>query len=241
MAIEGEAQFCGTGLDPLEMQLEQRHTFVWSETHRFDQVGPGGVKPHETALDQAFAPFGQRLAIGHDRAADAQHRAAAAILTRGKPQGADRHVESGIAIGVDPPDRPAIGAARITLDLVDQLHRPDLGRAGNRTAGKQRADHVDRAFARQQVGADRGGHGVDCRIALNRKGPFDLDRSGLCHARQVVAEQVDNHQVLGPVLDRCGEFLGKSTVLRGIAATRTRAFHRLGSDGAVLLGKEQFG
>src|SRR5690349_12490716 len=40
------------------------------------------------------------------------------------------------------PDGAGIDAARIRLELVDDLHGADLGRAGYRAAWEQRAEHV---------------------------------------------------------------------------------------------------
>ena len=58
----------------------------------------------------------------------------------------DRHVHvagvAQVAAGA------AVDAALDGLELVDQLHRPDLGRAGERAGGKGRLQHVDVASSR---------------------------------------------------------------------------------------------
>ncbi len=62
---------------------------------------------------------------------------------------------------LDPPrlkiaDRAGVEAAAVGLELVDDLHGADLGRAGDRAAGKEGPDHVDRAGAWSQPPLDRG-------------------------------------------------------------------------------------
>ena len=51
---------------------------------------------------------------------------------------ADRDVQRHRAVEADVADRPGVDAARRRLQLVDDLHRPDLRRPGDRAAGKRR-------------------------------------------------------------------------------------------------------
>ena len=64
--------------------------------------------PHEPSFDQTLAPFGQASRIRDDRRSHAQHRRAPAAFARGQAQGADCHIEGGIAsaIGVAASIRP---------------------------------------------------------------------------------------------------------------------------------------
>ena len=55
-------------------------------------------------------------------------------------QRADRHVEGRPPVRRRPADRAAIGVARPGLELADDLHRPQLRRAGHRAAGKERRE-----------------------------------------------------------------------------------------------------
>ena len=55
-------------------------------------------------------------------------------------------------------------------------------------------------------------------------------RAGRADPGQVVAHQVDDHQVLGPILWRAGELGGQGGVLGGVAPARPRALDRLGLD-----------
>ena len=79
------------------------------------------------------------------------------------------------------------------------------------------------------------------RIAFDREGLLDLHAAGLGHAAEIVAHQIDDHQVLGLVLDRSGEFGGELGILLGGAATRTGAFHRLDLGRTALQREEQLG
>ena len=239
MAIKREAQFRRARLDPFQVQFQQRNAVFRGEAHRLDQIASGGVETHETPFDQALAPFGQCLTIRDDGRADPQHRLAAPVFARRQPQGADCHIERGIASGIDPANGAAIRPARIAFHRIDQFHRPDLGRAGDRTAREQRTQQVCRAAPRLQPRPHRGDHLVDRGIAFDRKGPVHLDAARLGHAGQVVAHQVDDHQVLGPVLDRGGELLRQPRVFRAVAAARARALHRFDQRRPVARGKEQ--
>src|SRR5690606_19130442 len=143
---------------------------------RLDQVVPPGGAAGEAALDQALSPLGHALAVGDDGTADAEHRVVPLVLAGGEADRADRDVESRVAIGVYSPDAAAIGPARIALDLLDQLHRPNLWRAGDRAAGKQRLDHLGRAASFLQLRRDRRGHGVQGWTGFDGERPPDPHR-----------------------------------------------------------------
>jgi hypothetical protein len=178
-----------------------------------------------------------KLAVRDDGRTDPEHGPSRRI----EAQGADCHIESGVTSGVDPPDRAAIGPARVALELGDQLHRADLGRPGDRAAGEDRADQVGSAQAFAQPSANGRGHLVDRRVALDGKGPLDSHAAGLGDAAEVVTHQVDDHQVLGAVLDAFDERGGRIGVAHLVEIARARAFHRLGGDRALVERDEQLG
>ena len=71
-------------------------------------------------------------------------------------QGADGDVGAQRPVIAEMHDRAAIDAARLRLELVDDLHGADLRRAGDRAAGKARR-HADRAHrVRASVAAHDG-------------------------------------------------------------------------------------
>ena len=84
-------------------------------------------------------------------------------------------------------DRPAVGAALDRLELVDDLHRADLGRARERAGGQRRAHRVHR----RDVLAHRPRHRRDdvdhVRVDLDGHQLVDLDAAVLADPAQVVA------------------------------------------------------
>ena len=99
----------------------------------------------------------------------------AAALARLQHQGPDRDIERRFAVRRNPADRAGIDAARRLLEPGDDLHRPDLGSAGDRAAGEDRLDHVDRPKPVLELGGDGRGHLVDGRIGLDREQVRHLD------------------------------------------------------------------
>ena len=63
-------------------------------------------------------------------------------------------------------------------------------------------------------------------IGLRLEGPRDPHAAGGGEARQVVAHQIKDHQVLGPLLGVEGEGPGRSAVALRILAPRRRTLHR---------------
>jgi hypothetical protein len=97
------------------------------------------------------------------------------------------------------------------FELVDDLHRADLGRTGQRAGREGGAQHVQVAHAVLQQALDVADDVHHVRIALDREGLGDLHAAGLGDAADVVARQVDQHQVLGALL-RVGLQFGSSAL-----------------------------
>ncbi|KOF54095.1 hypothetical protein AD428_09230 [Achromobacter sp. DMS1] len=125
--------------------------------------------------------------------------------------------------------RAAVDAAAHGLELVDDLHGLDLGRAGERAGGEGRAQHVHAAHARVQVAGDVGHQVHDVRVALDDHGVADFHRAYPRHAAHVVAGQVDQHDVLGDFLGIGPQLRGQGGVFLGRAAALARAGQ--GTDG----------
>src|SRR5690606_6890637 len=89
----------------------------------------------------------------------------------------------------------AVDAAAHGFQLVDDFHGADFGRAGQRAGRESRPQHVDVAHAVVQFAAHVGHQVHDVGIALDGHGVRDLDRAGLGNAADVVAGQVDEHDV----------------------------------------------
>ena len=110
----------------------------------------------------------------------------------------DRGVE--VAVPGEVADRAAVGAALDRLQLVDDLHRPHLGRAGERAGGQRRAQHVHRPDPLAQRARDLADDVQDVRVGLDHHQLVDADRAVLADPAEVVAAEVDQHHVLGPLL-----------------------------------------
>ena len=68
----------------------------------------------------------------------------------------DDHAEVGAAVGREPAERAGVRTPRRRLDLVDDLHGPQLGRAGHRAGREERPQGGDGA----DVVAQRASHGA---------------------------------------------------------------------------------
>ena len=110
----------------------------------------------------------------------------------------DRRVE--VAGEVDVADDSGVRAAFRRLELVDDLHRPHLRRAGDRPGGKRRPQHVDWSPALEQLAGDLRGEVHDVAVALEGHQLVDLLGAEAHDPADVVAGQVDEHDVLGQLL-----------------------------------------
>ena len=122
---------------------------------------------------------------------------------------ADGDARSSAAPGKDVADGAAVRAAPVALELGDDLHRPHLRRArrpcprgstraGGRTASRRRG-------ARPTTSDTRC---VTCEKRSASRKRSTSHRAGHADAREVVAAEVDEHDVLGAVLLRREQALG---------------------------------
>ena len=119
------------------------------------------------------------------------------------PERADGDVEVALlAVGVDPADGAAVDAARHRLERGDVLERGELRRAGDRARRERGARWRRPSRSRAAAGPRTVRHEVDeARGACStREQRGHLDRAELAHPAEVVADEVDDHHVLGPVL-----------------------------------------
>ena len=110
-------------------------------------------------------------------------------------------------------DRAAIDAAAVGFERVDDLHRPDLRRAGH-GAGREAGDHgIDRVLILPEAADDIGDDVHDMAVALDRKALRHPDRTDFGDAADVVAAEVEQHQMLGALLGIGQQFGGERPVL----------------------------
>ena len=80
-----------------------------------------------------------------------------------------------------------------------------LGAPDTRAGGQGGPQHVDRALARAQPARHLGREVHDVAVALQRHQLVDRLGAELDHPAHVVAGQVDQHHVLGPLLGVLGQ------------------------------------
>ena len=155
--------------------------------------------------------------------------------------GAD--VDAGVEVArvAQPPDRAAVPAALDGLELVDDLHRADLGRARERARRQHRAQRVGRVDARAQRARDARDDVHDVRVRLDGHEGVDRDRPVLADAPEVVAPEVDEHDVLGALLLVGEQPLGDAGVLGRVGAARPRARDRPRRDVPAADGQQRLG
>ena len=202
-------------------------------------VPPASPSPQ---LEDAQQPLGLPLRLGPlvgdvglhgDAAAGAERPGAAAV----GHQRADDDAEVGRAVAADPAERTGVRAPRGRLDLLDDLHRPQLGRSGHRAGREQRAQRAHGADVVAEPAAHRRDELVHRRVGLDLHQRRHLDGADLADQGQVVAEQVDDHQVLGARLRVGGQPHALRLVLLRRRAARGGALDRLGLE--VPVGGDQ--
>ena len=135
----------------------------------------------------------------------------------------------------------------MNLKLRQQLHGGEFRRAGDRAARKQRLQHLQQIHIRPRLRANGRGHLPDAGVALKCEKLINLYAASVCYAPQIIAQQIDNHHILGAVFGRCAQRLGKLRVLRRPQPAWARALHGFGGDVAVRIFaraipmKKQFG
>ncbi len=140
--------------------------------------------------------------------------------------GADRDVERHVAVKPEVADGARVNAAPRALQLGDDLHRANLGRARDRAAGKRREDRVDGIRSGSEFAGNFGDGVPDGRVLLQRAQLVDTHGAGPADAPEVVALQIDDHQELGPVFFALQKLLGQRGVLRLGEPARTRSLDR---------------
>src|SRR3546814_15875932 len=86
------------------------------------------------------------------------------------------------------------------FELVDDLHGPHLGRAGERTGREGGAQDVDVAHAFVEYAGYVRDQVHDVGITFYGHGVRYFDRAGFSHPAHIVAGQVDQLYVFGPFL-----------------------------------------
>src|SRR5262249_7794383 len=156
----------------------------------------GGRAEQPRRLELGFRPLGRRLGVGNDSGPDAQMR-----LTLCDRERSDGNVEvPRVALGVDPAHSTAVHTTRYWLEILDELHDARLGGSRHRRRWKRRTHEradAGTGTATPTYGADEM---MEARVCLGGAQRGHDDRTGLAHTTEVVAREVDDHDVLGPIL-----------------------------------------
>ena len=179
-------------------------------------------------LDEALGKLALRCRVRDDAAADAEPHAVTGDLER-----ADRDVELEPRRGADVPDRTGVRLTRRGFELGGDLHRPHLGRSRDRAGREGGAQQVGVGDVGPEV-ADDVGDQVPDGVPLGPHEGRHPHAAGCADATEVVAHEVDDHHVLGPVLRRRRQLVG-------VGVEGCRALDRRGEDLVARASQEQLG
>jgi len=141
----------------------------------------------------------------------------------------------------DVPDGSGIRTARHRLQLVDYLHRPNLGRAGHRAGGKSGAEDVERRHPIVELTFYLTHDVQHVRVLLHFHELGDFHSPVFRHPPHVVTTQIDKHHVLGALLLIREQLRGDQCVVLRRFSTRPRAGDRAERDSTVRDSHQQLG
>ena len=125
-------------------------------------------------------------------------------------------IQIGAAVHGEEAQSPRVDATwDVKLEVVNQAHRACFGRTRHRAGREGGRDRRDGILARIQLTADRGDQLVDRLERLNVHELGHAHRASRAHAPEVVADEVDDHQILrdrlliGAQGSRDGSVLGR--------------------------------
>ena len=117
------------------------------------------------------------------------------------------------AIRADPADRARVRPAPHWLEPLEDLHRADLRRAGDRAAGERGRQEVEGVAALLEDPGHRRHEVLDRGGPLESAQPRDANGARAADAAEIVAQDVDDHHVLGAVLG-AGQQLARERPIR---------------------------
>ena len=161
----------------------------------------------------------------------------AVLDQRGAQHDAGVHVLAGGEIA----DAAGIERALFLLQFVDDLHGAHLWRAGHRAGGKAGGERIERIAVLAQPAFDIRDDVHDLAVALDEELIGDFDRADLGDAADIVAAEIEQHQMLGAFLG-IGEKLSlERLILVRRRAAPARAGDRADGDGAAGRLDQNFG
>src|SRR5215213_1227757 len=191
--VGGRGSATGVGGDRAG-RVRDRAEGVW--TRRNGQGlggGDGGQQRAGLGFGLALLQLGDRvrhhpgagLAVGHP------------VDEHARPDG-----DAGVQVPreVEVPDAPGVRPAPVPLQVVDDLHGPDLGRTRHRARREARRQHVEGRHPLRQLADHVRDQVHHVGVPLDPHELVHPDGPGAADPAEVVAGQVDQHHVLGPLL-----------------------------------------
>lgn len=134
-----------------------------------------------------------------------------------------------------------VHASLLLFQLGNQLHGADLGGARHGPRGEDGAKGVEARLVGPQDARHLRDEVLDVAKLFHLHEAVDADAVGVADAVDVVAGQVDEHDVLGAVLEGAAQLVGQALVLLGRLAALDGARNGVRDDAAVLALDQQLG
>ena len=185
-------------------------------TQGFDQFESRIALTEKSGFQLALLPFRPGHRVGHNAAADTQRP----LPVHSQLQRTNRHVEPEVAIRLEPAEGAGVKPARPAFQLGCNLHGANFRRTGDRATREHRPQDIAQTGV-ADIGRNRRNHLPQRRVILDLEQAVYANAAMGCNTTQIIAQQIDNHQVLGAILGRIAQDF------RSLITWR-RAFHRPG-------------
>ena len=147
-------------------------------------------------------------------------------------RGRERRVDPADGAGIEPPGP--------RFELPDPVHGAQLGGAGDGAAGEGGAQHLGEGHRGWQFRLDGGGHLPQAGMGLQLEQGRHPHAAGARQAPEVVAQQVDDHQVFGPGLGIGAQLTRQGGIPRRSGAAGGRTLHGARLEQTPVVAQEEF-
>ena len=233
--IDREAEMAGRGRQPVQVPFEEAVAPFRGPADRLQQRETRPAPGDDPGLEPGFPVLLAGPGVPDDPPAGP------VLGGPGLPvgqEGPDGHQEGRPPPGGDQADRPGVDLPGGGLQPGDDPHRRGLRGPGHRAAGEE--GRQDPGQGDPGPGGHGRGHLEEGRVGLDGEERTGPDAAGLGDPAQVVAEHIDDHQVLGPVLLRAGQPRFQPGVLLRGSPPPPGSLHRPGDDPVPLEAEEEF-
>ena len=127
------------------------------------------------------------------------------------------------------------------FEFGNDLHGSPFGGTGNRTTRKSIKEQTKWMRSSFQGGADDADQVVHITVGLDLEELLNFNGTRVAVATEIVAQQIDDHQVLSSVLGAGRELLSEAQVFRRVSASGACTFDWRGSYVPAFNMQELFG